>query len=267
MKTISNIMQLWRFYWRTEKKQYLRLFLTIFAIFLVKVAVLDFLLVRISADAYDYSHNALQHQIYWVAILILISYLFEAVHHKQRAINYLGLPANNSEKFISRFIWGIVGVPILVHLAMTTAVVIVTLFLGTMDSLAGHQPEWMKIFVYYYNDYTLEEMLYTCSRPFGLYIYGLFQGYMFLLSFLSFFIWFGTAFRRAGWVYAIITIFILLALFVFILDFMGILNQPATSTARRIFFYGIIFLSIPFTLLAYHSFCRSQIVNHKFFTL
>ena len=150
MNTISNILQLWRFYWRTEKYQYLRLFLICFAIFLVKVAILDFILMRMSSAAYGYSQHALIHQIYWIGTLILISYLFDAIHHKQRAISYLSLPASNAEKFLSRFIMGVVGVPILVNVALLAGTIVVTLFLGTMDTLAGNQPEWMKIFFYYY---------------------------------------------------------------------------------------------------------------------
>ena len=52
METISidRIGQLFRFYWRTEKKLYLRLFFMFWAIFLVKVAVIDFLFMHINRD-------------------------------------------------------------------------------------------------------------------------------------------------------------------------------------------------------------------------
>ena len=78
---------------------------------------------------------------------------------------------------------------------------------------------------------------------------------------------FGIAFRRAGWIYATIIIFVLMAILVFVLDFMGLLHQRAPLIARMIWSYGVPLLSIPFTYLAYRSFCRAQIVTHKFVTL
>ena len=134
MNTISNILQLWRFYWRTEKKTYLRIFLICFAIYIVKTAVFDFILMRISSEAYTYSHTALFYQMYSIGTLVLMSYLFDAVHHKQRAISYLSLPASNLEKFLSRFIMGVVGVPILLNVALFAGSIVVTLVLGTMGS-------------------------------------------------------------------------------------------------------------------------------------
>ncbi len=267
MNTISYILQLWRFYWRTEKYQYLRLFLICFAIFLVKVAILDFILMRISSVAYGYSQYALIHQIYWIGTLILISYLFDAIHHKQRAISYLSLPASNAEKFLSRFIMGVVGVPILVNVALLAGNVVVTLFLGTMDTLAGNQPEWMKIFFYYCLYGNLANAVMCDTSFLSYFIYNLFWSYMMALAFYSFFIWFGIAFRRAGWIYATIIIFVLMAILVFVLDFMGLLHQRAPLIARMMWSYGVPLLSIPFTYLAYRSFCRAQIVTHKFVTL
>ena len=149
MNTISNILQLWRFYWRTEKKTYLRIFLICFAIYIVKTTVFDFILMRISSEAYTYSHTALFYQMYSIGTLVLMSYLFDAVHHKQRAISYLSLPASNLEKFLSRFIMGVVGVPILLNVALFAGSIVVTLALGTMDSLAGNPTSWMRIFDYY----------------------------------------------------------------------------------------------------------------------
>lgn len=273
MTIISNILQLWRFYWRTEKKTYLRIFLICFAIYLVKTAVFDFILMRISSEAYNYSHTALFYQMYSIGTLILMSYLFDDVHHKQRAISYLSLPASNIEKFLSRFIMGVVGVPILLNVALLAGSIVVTLVLGTIDSLAGNQASWMQIFDYYshHPDLTATYDLYNNdlfgAMPLSMFLNILFWRNMMVLAFFSFFIWFGTAFRRAGWVYATIVIFVLLALFIFVLDFMGILHQPAPPILRYIWGYGVPLLSILFTYLAYRSFCRAQIVTHKFFTL
>jgi hypothetical protein len=105
------------------------------------------------------------------------------------------------------------------------------------------------------------------AMPFNRFLTILFWRNMMVLAFFSFFIWFGTAFRRAGWVYAIIVIFVLLALFILVLEIMGILHDPAPRSLRYIWGYGGPLLSILFTYLAYRSFCRAQIVTHKIFTL
>lgn len=105
------------------------------------------------------------------------------------------------------------------------------------------------------------------AMPFNRFLTILFWRNMMVLAFFSFFIWFGTAFRRAGWVYAIIVIFVLLALFILVLEIMGILHDPAPRSLRYIWGYGVPLLSILFTYLAYRSFCRAQIVTHKIFTL
>ena len=83
MNTIENILQLIRFYWRTEKKLYLRLFLMFFAIFLVKIALLDFIFMHVNISVYNFSHTAFHTYIYAGGIFITISYLFNAVHHKR----------------------------------------------------------------------------------------------------------------------------------------------------------------------------------------
>ena len=105
------------------------------------------------------------------------------------------------------------------------------------------------------------------AMPLSMFLTILFWRNMMVLAFFSFFIWFGTAFRRAGWVYAIIVIFVLLALFILVLEIMGILHDPAPRSLRYIWGYGVPLLSILFTYLAYRSFCRAQIVTHKIFTL
>lgn len=273
METISlkRIGLLMRFYWRTEKKRYLRLFLTFLAIFLVKTAVIEFILMHINADVYNLSRYTLTQWIFFGGIVIVLSFLFDAVHHKQRAIDALCLPANNAEKFLSRLILGLVGVPLIVHVALLAATTVVVLFLGTMDSLAGNQPDWERIFSYYYAMpwfYDVRNAFHgfdTISHV----VQRLFWENKFELVFYTFFIWFGTAFRRMGWVYAFIAFFVVVALCVFAYEVVGIRNTHllVSHTSIKSLLYCFLFLSIPFTLLAYHSFCRSQIVNHKFFTL
>lgn len=271
MNTISNILKLIRFYWRTEKKQYLKLFLMFFAIFLVKTAVIDFIFMYINADVYNFSHYAFKQWIYWGGILVTLSYLFDAVHHKQRAIDTLCLPANNAEKFLSRLILGLVGVPLIVNVALLAATTVVVLFLGTMDSLAGNQPEWERIFSYHYAMtwfYDVRNALHGYGSISNV-VQSIFWENKLALVFYTFFIWFGTAFRRMGWVYAFIAFFVVIALGVFTYEVVGIRNTHllASQTSVKTLFYCFLFLSIPSTLLAYRSFCRAQIVTHKFVTL
>ncbi|MBQ9665191.1 MAG: hypothetical protein IJV33_01785 [Bacteroidaceae bacterium] len=273
METISlkRIGLLMRFYWRTEKKRYLRLFLTFFAIFLVKTAVIEFIFMHINADVYNLSHYALTQWIFWGGIVIVLSFLFDAVHHKQRAIDALCLPANNAEKFLSRLILGLVGVPLIVNVALLAATAVVVLFLGTMDSLAGNQPDWERIFSYYYAQTWFTDLRNT-FYGFGSIsnvVRSIFWDNMFALVFYTFFIWFGTAFRRLGWVYAFIAFFVVVALCVFTYEVAGIRDTHlfASPASTKAIFSCILLLSLPFTVLAYHSFCRAQIVNHKFFTL
>lgn len=270
MKTFSNILQLWRFYWRTEKKTYLTLFFMFWAIFLVKVAVIDFIFMHINRDVYNFSNGTFYAYIYLGCILITVSRLFDAVHQKQRAIDVLGLPASNGEKFFSRYLLGIVGVPLLVNVSRLAAAAIVSLLLFTLDSVFGQQPSsWETIFSFYYqpiNTIQFEEVL-TCIYPVSTYLFYAAWNYIVLLAFISFFIWFGIAFRKAGWVYAFIAIFVTAALLVFFLEVTGTGNQPTPRIAISIFKYGSIILTILFTYLAYHSFCRAQIVTHQFVTL
>lgn len=263
MNTIENILQLIRFYWRTEKKLYLRLFLMFFAIFLVKITLLDFIFMHGNISVYNFSHTALNTYIYAGGIFITLSYLFNAVHHKQQAINYLSLPASNIEKFLSRYILGVVGVPILINAGLVAAASVVTLFLGTMDCLAGHQPAWLRIF-----DYQFVPLYVVPFREalMGLHP-SLFWTNMFILAHCSFFIWFGTAFRKAGWIYAFIAYFIVIALSVLVLELIETANQSAPLIPGTAVRYGAVLTTILFTSLAYRSFCRAQVVTHKFITL
>lgn len=263
MNTIENILQLIRFYWRTEKKLYLRLFLMFFAIFLVKITLLDFIFMHGNISVYNFSHTALNTYIYAGGIFITLSYLFNAVHHKQQAINYLSLPASNIEKFLSRYILGVVGVPILINAGLVAAASVVTLFLGTMDCLAGHQPAWLRIF-----DYQCVPLYVVPFREalMGLHP-SLFWTNMFILAHCSFFIWFGTAFRKAGWIYAFIAYFIVIALSVLVLELIETANQSAPLIPGTAVRYGAVLTTILFTSLAYRSFCRAQVVTHKFITL
>lgn len=268
MNTIENILQLIRFYWRTEKKLYLRLFLMFFAIFLVKMALLDFICMHVNISVYNFSHTAFHTYIYVGGIFITLSYLFNAVHHKQQAINYLSLPASNIEKFLSRYILGVVGVPILINAGLVAAASVVTLFLGTMDCLVGHQPAWLQIFEYQCVFYVapFREAL-MGLHPINQFLFSLFWTNMFILAHSSFFIWFGTAFRKAGWIYAFIAYFIVIALSVFVLELIETANQSAPLIAGTTVRNGAVLATILFTSLAYRSFCRAQVVTHKFITL
>ena len=270
MKTISNILQLWRFYWRTEKKTYLRLFFMFFAIFIVKVAVVDFIFKHADGEIYDFTRRSLHAYLYMGGILITVSRLFDAIHQKQRAIDFLSLPASNGEKFFSRYLLGIMGVPLLVNLGLLAAACVVTLVLNTIDALLSHQPSgWETIFNYYYDPYSWVGFRDVIKGyyPVSTFLVVTIWNYIVLLAFISFFIWFGIAFRKAGWVYAFIAIFASAALLVFFLEVTGTGNQPTPRIAIYIFKYSSIFFTFLFTYLAYHSFCRAQIVNRKFFTL
>ena len=270
MKTISNILQLWRFYWRTEKKSYLRLFFMFFAIFIVKVAVVDFIFKHADGEIYDFTRRSLHAYLYMGGILITVSRLFDAIHQKQRAIDFLSLPASNGEKFFSRYFLGIVGVPLLVNMSLLAEAVVVTLILNTLDTLLSNQPSgWETIFYYYYDPYSwvgFRDIL-KGYYPVSTFLAVTTWNYIVTLAFMSFFIWFGIAFRKVGWVYAFTAIFMTAALLVFVLEITGIGNQPTPRIAIDIFKYGSILLTILFTYLAYHSFCQAQIVNRKFFTL
>ncbi len=273
METISlkRIGLLMRFYWRTEKKLYLRLLLTFFAIFLVKTAVIDFIFMHINAFVYNFSLYVLTQWIYWGGILVTLSYLFDAVHHKQRAIDALCLPANNVEKFLSRLIFGLVGVPLIVNVALLAATAVVVLFLGTMDTLAGNQPDWEQIFSFYYAMPWFDDVrnAFYGFDSISHVIQCIFWDNMLALVFYTFFIWFGTACHRMGWVYAFIAFFVVVALCVFTDEVVGIRDTLffASPASAKTIFRCFLFLTLPFTLLSYRSFCRAQIVNNKFVTL
>ena len=90
---------------------------------------------------------------------------------------------------------------------------------------------------------------------------------MFILAHCSFFIWFGTAFRKAGWIYASIAYFIVIALSVVVLEMIEIASQSAPLISGTAVRYGAVLATILFTSLAYRSFCRAQVVTYKFITL
>lgn len=267
----SNCIRLVRFHWRMEKKHCLHLFLMLFFIFLFKYIFVDFVMARIMSyqlyTAFGYIFN--EEWIYWGFMLIAVSYLFAAFNHKEQAIDYLSLPANPAEKFITRVVFGTIAIALIAFTARMAANLVFISLIGVIDMLAGNQPDWGQLFRYF-------------GLPGHWKFAGICTGHMTLGQFLMSFVWintialwplslftlFGLWFRKMGWVYALAFLFVGTTVAYLVTEiWLSHTNPIDRSTLQTGFMFFCLFFSLVHYVLAYCSFRRSQIVSYQYINL
>ena len=267
MKTISlnNMWQLSRFYWRTEKRTYLRLFLTIIALFLFKRAFIDILLMH-SYDGMAPLRTIFNEEwLYWGFILISVSFIFSALHQKQHAIDSLTLPANPGEKFLTRIVIGTIGIIVMAFVARIASNLLVILYWGMMELLAGNQPEWGQLFHYFLiPGYWQTAAFFYGEMSLSLFLDIILWTLPLALWPLSWFTLFGLWFRRIGWFYALISMLAIVMLLSLITEiWLRDWLVPLGRTAQTSLLFIISLLSVVNYVLAYHSYRHAQIVCSK----
>ena len=113
MKNLSfnRIWQLIRYYWRTEKKLYLRLFLGLVALYLIIGLILHIFAHLFSIDDFGIFRMLFNEEwIFWGFILICTARMFYVLEKKQTATTFLSLPASNIEKYLSRVVYATISI-------------------------------------------------------------------------------------------------------------------------------------------------------------
>lgn len=254
METIKKLIS---YYWRTEKKLYLRLYLGLVAIYLLKIVLFFFLGRIFSMQEIGGILMVLNDEwIFWGFILICTSRMFVALEKKQTAITLLALPAGNMTKFLTRVVYATLGIYLLALAARCT----VNLF--------------NSIPLFFDENWPLEHILRYQIFPghwviAGLHISGpstLFNVLTILVVATAFALWpwslftlSGLLFRRNGWLWAIPVLFVCISIFVIFVRVSNLSDEAIMSITFGI----IITLSLLNYWLAYRCFCRAQVVSNK----
>ena len=265
--SFRHMLQLVRYYWRTEKHLYLRLYLGLIGIY-VFLSLFSRILSRfftpsqMSAVFIIFNFE----WIFWGFILISMAHMFSSLETKQHATTFLSLPANNLEKFISRVVYVTLGIWLLAFAARVTANFFgATLLLFDTLFMNG---EW-----------TLSQIFYYRILPGSWSVFFLNYGPTFILGFLKYVLWvslfalwpwslftlFGLLFRRHGWLWAIPVLFV--GVFAAYLIFeMGIDQTWAREHDVLLMWLFAAFILLPSAFnywLSYRCFRRAQVVTNK----
>ena len=265
--SFHHMQQLVRYYWRTEKHLYKRLFLGLAAFYVFK-SILFWLLARFFSLEYTRGLYVFLNDewVFWGFILISAAYMFASLGRKQTATTMLVLPASNLEKYLSRVLFATVGIWLLAFAARVTAnaitsipMLIDTLFFG------GETP--------------LRRVVFRYILPGHWVIFSSSWGTTPLLGFLRYFFMTGTTalwpwsvftlsgllFRRHGWLWAIPALFAGGGLAYLVFEKL-ISKTWATEhdTLFMLLFVSVIYLFSAFNYwLGYRCFCRAQVVTCK----
>ena len=241
--------QLIRFYWLNERKLWLWLYLGLTALFVFKEPIVN-VVFHEPGPIWNTFLTGL-------FLCIGASRLFAMLFSKRGAIDFLSLPAGNAEKFISRVIYGTLGLVLTAALANLTAGCICFLFIWMMESLVGNP------FPAYALRYYLKPDFRFLGGPFEAEgARAIFQGLFLVIAIevliLSLFTWAGLQVRRYGWVLGVglVLAYILIAeLAQQIFGFAAVQARP--------YVIATLFLAPVFYWLAYRAFCQAKIANHK----
>lgn len=242
--------QLIRFYWMNERKLWLWLYLGLTALFVFKEPLVNVVFHR-AGPAWDALLTGL-------FLCIGASRLFAMLFSKRGAIDFLSLPAGNAEKFISRVIYGTLGLVLTAALASLTAGCICFLFIWMMESLVGNPFPAYALRYYLKPDFRLLGGPWKADWGARAIFQGLFLVIAIEVLILSLFTWAGLQVRRYGWVVGVCLVLacILIAeLAQQIFGFTAVQARPAVI--------AILFLAPVFYWLAYRAFCQAKIANHK----
>lgn len=256
-QSFTNIWQLVRYYWRTEKKLYLRLYLGLVALYLFVWLIISIFQHLLSIDQFAGFNMVLNEEwIFWGFILICTARMFVALEKKQTAITLLALPASNRVKFLTRIIYATLGIYLLALMARCTANVLVNIPLFFDD-------QWPLEYILRYQIFPGHWVIASIH---GSGTYTLFHALSIILWATAFALWpwslftlFGLLFRRHGWLWAIPALFMGVSLFAVV---MKALN--CDSNVEYVIILGtIIIFSLLNYWLAYRCFCRAQIISNK----
>jgi len=265
-KVFDRFGQMIRWYWQTEKRLYLRLFLTASGLYVAQ-EVLSTVLGELGAGAAQGALLRLFNDevIFWGMILFCLAHMFSALERKQTATSLLSLPAGNAEKFLSRVVYATVGIWLLVFLGRCAANAVTAMPLlfnpetSFSEIVRRHvlPGTWMLASVF--ETYNILDVL----------VYA-FVSFIIALWPMSLFTLCGVLFRRYGWLWAL---FILIAA-TFILIYLIEQNERSAAwiNAHDVLFVwltcaAVILLSAVNYALAYRCFCRAQIVSDKMIRL
>ena len=186
------------------------------------------------------------------------SRLFAMLISKRGAIDFLSLPAGNAEKFISRVIYGTLGLVLTAALASLTAGCICFLFIWTMESLSGKPFPADALRYYLGPDFRLLGGPWKADWGARAILQGLFLVIAIWARILSLFTWAGLQVRRYGWVLGaglVLAYIVIVELAQQIFGFTPVQARPyvlATLLLAPVFYY-----------LAYRAFCHARIANHN----
>jgi len=265
--SLRHMLRLMRYFWRTEKHLYKRLFLGLAAFYVFK-SILFWLLARFFSLEYTRGLYIFFNDewVFWGFILISAAYMFASLGHKQTATTTLVLPASNLEKYLSRVVYATVGIWLLAFVARVTAHVITsipmlidTLFLGGEVSLR------QIVFGYILPGQWVLFSSYWGTTP----LLG-FLRYFFMTSTMALWPWSvftlsGLLFRRNGWLWAIPTLFV--GVGIAYLVFEKLISKTWASehdTLLILLFAAVVYLFSAFNYwLGYRCFCRAQVITDK----
>ena len=265
--SFRHMLQLVRYYWRTEKHLYLRLYLGLVGIYFFlslfsRILSRFFTPSQMSAVFIIFNFE----WIFWGFILISMAHMFSSLETKQRATTLLTLPANNLEKFVTRVVYVTLGIWLLAFAARITANFIgATLLIFDTLFMNG---EW-----------TLSQIFYYRILPGTWSVFFLNYGPTFILGFLkyvlrvslfalwpwSLFTLFGILFRRHGWLWAIPVLFVGVFAVYLIFDvvFDGTFTREHEGLVQALFAAFILLPSAFNYWLGYRCFRRAQVITDK----
>ncbi|MBR3009433.1 MAG: hypothetical protein IKH91_01260 [Prevotella sp.] len=265
--SFRHMLQLVRYYWRTEKHLYLRLYLGLVGIYLF-LSLFSWILCRFFSPSQMSGIFMIFNfeWVFWGFILISMAHMFSSLETKQRATTLLTLPANNLEKFVTRVVYVTLGIWLLAFAARITANFIgATLLIFDTLFMNG---EW-----------TLSQIFYYRILPSTWSVFYVNYGSTFILGFLKYVLWvsllalwpwslftlFGILFRRHGWLWAIPVLFVgvFAAYLIFDVVFDGTFTREHEGLVRSLFAAFILLPSAFNYWLGYHCFRRAQVITDK----
>ena len=259
MKSLSfnNIWQLICYYWQTEKKLYLRLYLGLVALYLFIWLFNSFFARLLSIEEFHTFGMFFNDEwIFWGFNLICTARMFSELEKKQTAITLLTLPAGNCTKFLTRVVYATIGIYLLALAARCTASAIANFSLFFDD-------KWPLEYILRYKIFPDVWIIASIQLSGPSTIFNVLTIISFATAIAlwpwSLFTLFGLLFHRHGWLWAIPVLFIGVGLLV-----MVTMNLHLSSVAEKTAMLDIIIVFSLFNYwLAYRCFCRAQVISNK----
>lgn len=242
--------QLIRFYWLNERKLCLWLYLGLTALFVFKEPVFNVV--------FHFAGPAWNTVLTGLFLCIGASWLFSVLFTKRGAIDFLSLPAGNAEKFISRIVYGTLGLALIAVLANLTGNCICFLFIWMMESLCGNPFPADAAAYYLRPDFMLLGGPWDAACGARIIFRSLLGAISIWGLILSLFTWTGLLVRRYGWVLGACLVLAYALLLELSRQIFGF-----TPAQARPFLIATLFLSPVFYYLAYRAFCHARIANQK----